>query len=63
MAGSTILIADDDPAIRTVLSQAVTRRGFRVRTTGTAANLWRLKVAVICLAVSPDLEICRSMYG
>ena len=42
MAGSTILIADDDQAIRTVLSQALTRRGFRVRTTGTAANLWRL---------------------
>ncbi|MCH7542424.1 MAG: nitrogen regulation protein NR(I) [Proteobacteria bacterium] len=42
MAESTILIADDDPAIRTVLSQALTRRGFRVRTTGTAANLWRL---------------------
>ena len=42
MAESTILIADDDQAIRTVLSQALTRRGFRVRTTGTAANLWRL---------------------
>jgi two-component system nitrogen regulation response regulator GlnG len=42
MAGSTILIADDDQAIRTVLSQALTRRGFRVRTTGTAAKLWRL---------------------
>ncbi|MCH7711265.1 MAG: nitrogen regulation protein NR(I) [Proteobacteria bacterium] len=42
MAGPTILIADDDQAIRTVLSQALTRRGFRVRTTGTAANLWRL---------------------
>ena len=42
MAESTILIADDDQAIRTVLSQALTRRGFRVRTTGNAANLWRL---------------------
>ncbi len=38
MAESTILIADDDQAIRTVLSQALTRRGFRVRTTGTASN-------------------------
>ena len=42
MAESTILVADDDQAIRTVLSQALTRRGFRVRTTGNAANLWRL---------------------
>ncbi len=42
MAESTILIADDDQASRTVLSQALTRRGFRVRTTGNAANLWRL---------------------
>lgn len=39
-ARATILIADDDPAIRTVLTQALTRRGHVVRSTGTAANLW-----------------------
>ncbi|CAK0765335.1 DNA-binding transcriptional dual regulator NtrC [uncultured Gammaproteobacteria bacterium] len=38
---STILIADDDRAIRTVLSQALGRLGYEVRTTGTAATLWR----------------------
>ncbi len=37
---ATILIADDDPAIRTVLTQALTRLGHEVRSTGTAANLW-----------------------
>ncbi len=37
----TILIADDDAAIRTVLSQALTRAGYDVRATGTAAGLWR----------------------
>jgi two-component system, NtrC family, nitrogen regulation response regulator GlnG len=37
---STILIADDDPAIRTVLTQALTRLGHEVLSTGTAANLW-----------------------
>src|SRR5579863_4837776 len=39
--GGNILIADDDAAIRTVLSQALTRVGYEVRTTGTAATLWR----------------------
>jgi two-component system nitrogen regulation response regulator GlnG len=41
MSPSTILIADDDRSIRTVLSQALGRAGHEVRTTGTAANLWR----------------------
>jgi len=38
--GQTVLIADDDRAIRTVLSQALGRAGYEVRTTGTAATLW-----------------------
>ncbi len=41
MAPSTILVADDDRAIRTVLSQALGRLGYEVRTTGNAASLWR----------------------
>jgi two-component system nitrogen regulation response regulator GlnG len=41
MTAATILIADDDKAIRTVLSQALARQGHRVRTTGNAAALWR----------------------
>jgi len=41
MSSSTILVADDDRSIRTVLSQALGRAGHDVRTTGTAANLWR----------------------
>ena len=41
MTGRTILIADDDRAIRTVLSQALTRAGHNVRATGSAATLWR----------------------
>lgn len=36
-----ILVADDDRAIRTVLSQALGRLGHDVRTTGNAATLWR----------------------
>ncbi len=38
---STILVADDDRGIRTVLSQALGRAGYDVRTTGNAATLWR----------------------
>ena len=40
-AGGTVLVADDDRAIRTVLNQALTRIGYDVRTTGNAATLWR----------------------
>jgi two-component system nitrogen regulation response regulator GlnG len=39
--GSTILVADDDRAIRTVLNQALVRLGHDVRLTGNAATLWR----------------------
>src|SRR5258708_3544721 len=41
MVGNTILVADDDRAIRTVLNQALARLGHDVRTTGNAATLWR----------------------
>ena len=41
MAGGTVLIADDDSAIRTVLNQAFARAGYAPRTTGNAATLWR----------------------
>jgi two-component system nitrogen regulation response regulator GlnG len=41
MTGHTVLIADDDAGIRTVLSRALGRAGYDVRTTGTAATLWR----------------------
>ena len=37
----TVLLADDDRAIRTVLTQAITRAGCRVRATGSANTLWR----------------------
>jgi two-component system nitrogen regulation response regulator GlnG len=38
---ATILVADDDRAIRTVLNQALARLGHEVRMTGNAATLWR----------------------
>ena len=41
MTARTVLIADDDSAIRTVLTQALTRAGFNVRATGMASALWR----------------------
>jgi len=37
---ASILVADDDRAIRTVLSQALARLGHEVKSTGTAAGLW-----------------------
>ncbi|HEX5600164.1 MAG TPA: response regulator, partial [Hyphomicrobiaceae bacterium] len=41
MARGTILIADDDSAIRTVLNQALARAGYIPRATSYAATLWR----------------------
>ena len=38
---STILVADDDGAIRTVITEALNRAGHEVRTTGNAATLWQ----------------------
>ncbi len=59
IGNATILIADDDSAIRTVLNQALGRAGYNVRTTGTAAGLWRWIAAgdgnlVITDVVLPD---------
>ena len=41
MTSATVLVADDDAAIRTVLNQALTRAGYDVRITSNAATLWR----------------------
>ncbi len=41
ISGSTILVADDDRGIRTVLTRALARLDCDVRTTGNAATLWR----------------------
>ncbi|HUO89576.1 MAG TPA: nitrogen regulation protein NR(I) [Rhizomicrobium sp.] len=59
MPAGTILVCDDDSAIRTVLNQALGRAGYDVRTTGTAAGLWRWVSAgdgnlVITDVVLPD---------
>ena len=59
MNGATILVADDDAAIRTVLNQALTRAGYQVRVTSNAATLWRWVSAgegdlVVTDVVMPD---------
>ena len=59
MATGNILVADDDAAIRTVLSQALSRAGYEVRVTGNAATLWRWAQAgegdlIITDVVMPD---------
>lgn len=43
--GATILIADDDAAIRTVLTQALSRQGYVVKATGSANTLARWVLA------------------
>ncbi len=41
MPDMTVLVADDDSAIRTVVSQALSRNGYVVRATSNAATLWK----------------------
>ena len=41
MTPPTVLVADDDRSIRTVLTQALGRSGYQVRATGSAGMLWR----------------------
>ena len=57
-----VLIADDDAAIRTVLSQALSREGYEVRVTSNAGTLWRWVAAgegdiVVTDVVMPDENI------
>jgi two-component system nitrogen regulation response regulator GlnG len=40
MSAQTILVADDDAAIRMVLNQALTRAGYEVRPTGNMSTMW-----------------------
>src|SRR5690606_375468 len=59
MIPGNILVADDDAAIRTVLSQALSRAGHEVRVTSSASTLWRWVAAgdgdlVITDVVMPD---------
>jgi two-component system, NtrC family, nitrogen regulation response regulator GlnG len=59
MTSATVLVADDDAAIRTVLNQALSRAGYDVRITSNAATLWRWVAAgegdiVITDVVMPD---------
>jgi two-component system nitrogen regulation response regulator GlnG len=41
MPESTVLVADDDQAIRVVVTQALNRSGYAVRATSNAATLWK----------------------
>ncbi|MCJ8309027.1 MAG: nitrogen regulation protein NR(I) [Rhizobiaceae bacterium] len=57
-----ILIADDDAAIRTVLSQALSREGYDVRVTSNATTLWRWTSAgdgdlVVTDVIMPDENV------
>ena len=59
MSAKTVLLADDDSTIRTVLTQALSRAGYSVRSTATAAALWRWVAegqgdAVVTDVVLPD---------
>ncbi|MGU3576341.1 nitrogen regulation protein NR(I) [Brucellaceae bacterium C25G] len=59
---NTIIVADDDGAIRTVLNHALTRAGYRVLLAENAAALWQLMLAgegglVISDVMMPDENV------
>ncbi len=61
MAGETILVIDDDAAVRTVLTRALMQAGYDVRTGANAAAMWEMAAAgegdvLITDVVLPDAE-------
>src|SRR5690606_34956713 len=59
MSKGTVLVADDDAAIRTTLHQAFFRAGYEVKVASNAATLWRWAQAgegdvAVCDVVMPD---------
>ncbi|MEM7289871.1 MAG: sigma-54 dependent transcriptional regulator, partial [Pseudomonadota bacterium] len=61
MAKATVLVADDDGAIRVVLNQALTRAGFNVRVTSNVSTLWQWIIngeghCVVSDVIMPDGE-------
>ncbi|HSM40533.1 MAG TPA: nitrogen regulation protein NR(I), partial [Afifellaceae bacterium] len=62
MSSATVLVADDDAAIRTVLNQALSRAGYTVSLTSNAGTLWRWVAEgegdlVITDVVMPDQNV------
>lgn len=62
MSKGLVLVADDDSAIRTVLSHALSRAGYEVRVTSNASTLWRWVSAgdgdiVVTDVIMPDENI------
>ena len=62
MSKGLVLVADDDSAIRTVVSQALSRAGYEVRVTSNASTLWRWVSAgdgdiVVSDVIMPDENI------
>ena len=62
MSKGLVLVADDDAAIRTVVSQALSRAGYEVRVTSNASTLWRWVSAgdgdiVVTDVIMPDENI------
>ncbi|HEY8163259.1 MAG TPA: sigma-54 dependent transcriptional regulator [Methylocystis sp.] len=66
MVRPEILVADVDPLTRAAIARALVNAGYRVRTTGTAATLWRLVQArvgdlVVAEAALPDEDTFELM--
>ncbi len=69
MAGQSILVVDDEPAIAEVLSLYLTRDGFTVRTASSGTDAWEAiqswRPAAVVLDVGlpgmDGIEVCRRM--
>ena len=45
LTATSIIVADDDKAVRLVIAQALSKQGYMVHTTATAAGMWDLSSA------------------
>ena len=63
MSGEKVLLAEDDAAIRTVVSRALSRQGYDVQATSVAAALWRWIAAGDGDVVITDVALARREHA
>ncbi len=69
MTAPTILLVEDDPALRTLTTRALLEKGFQVRSAGTALEMWNgfdagpvdLVLLDIMLPGTSGIDLCRAI--
>ncbi|NIJ08472.1 DNA-binding response OmpR family regulator [Sphingomonas vulcanisoli] len=69
MTSPTIILVEDDPALRTLTARALQENGYKVRTCATAPEMWRaleagpadLVLLDIMLPGTSGIDLCRAL--